>query len=143
VARFGDARVLRFEARDSHDPSRASRAVSAFAAPSRAAHEPLPEPGDPPLRPLQLFAPPQPIETLAEMPDGAPIRFRWRRVLHRVVKAEGPERISAEWWRMRDAPTRDYFRVEDEEGRRFWLFRAGLYGSETAAPRWYLHGLFA
>ena len=78
------------------------------------------------------------------MPEGPPLRFRWRRVLHEVARAEGPERIAPEWWR--DEPghaTRDYFRVEDTDGRRFWLFREGLYGRETAAPAWFVHGLFA
>jgi protein ImuB len=95
------------------------------------------------VRPLRIFDPPQPIETLAEVPDGPPIRFRWRRVLHEIARAEGPERIAPEWWRRRPgAPTRDYFRVEDVEGRRFWVFRSGLYGRETKEPRWFLHGLF-
>jgi protein ImuB len=101
-------------------------------------------PDDPPGRPLRLFTPPQPVETLAEVPDGPPLRFRWRRVLHEVARAEGPERIAPEWWQDGpDEPTRDYFRVEDAEGHRFWRFRAGLYGRETERPRWYLHGLFA
>ncbi|WP_438617038.1 DinB/UmuC family translesion DNA polymerase, partial [Methylobacterium haplocladii] len=143
VARFGSARVVRFVPVDTHDPVRAARLVPASAPPGRSTDSPMTEPGEPPLRPLQLFEPPQPIETLAEVPDGPPVRFRWRHVLHRVVRAEGPERISAEWWRAREEPTRDYFRVEDADGRRFWLFRAGLYGSETDRPRWYLHGLFA
>ena len=75
------------------------------------------------------------------MPDGPPARFRWRRALYLVARAEGPERIAAEWWRDDDL-TRDYFRVEDDAGHRFWLFREGLYGRETA-PRWYMHGVFA
>ena len=107
------------------------------------------EQGEAPLRPLRLLDPPERVEALAEIPDGPPVRFRWRRVLHAVRKAEGPERIAPEWWRVRDdgshaaALTRDYFRIEDEAGRRFWLYREGLFGRETAAPRWYLHGLFA
>ncbi|MBP0652268.1 hypothetical protein J8J40_34925, partial [Mycobacterium tuberculosis] len=69
-------------------------------------------------------------------------------MLHEVARAEGPERIAAEWWADGDwsgwgAPTRDYFRVEDGAGRRFWLFRLGLYGRETPTPIWYMHGLFA
>ncbi len=95
-----------------------------------------------PARPLRLLAQPEPIETVAAVPDGPPLRFRWRRVLHEVAAIEGPERIGAEWWKS-DAPTRDYFRAEDTTGRRFWLFRAGLYGRETAEPRWYMHGVFA
>jgi protein ImuB len=141
VARFGAARVLRFAGADTHDPARASRLVPASA--QTAPYAGASEPGEPPLRPLQLFDPPQPIETLAEIPDGPPIRFRWRRVLHEVARAEGPERIAPEWWRDPGRLTRDYYRVEDAQGRRFWLFRAGLYGSETDRPRWYLHGLFA
>ncbi len=93
-------------------------------------------------RPLRLFARPEPVEAVAEVPDGPPARFRWRRTLYRVARAEGPERIAAEWWRDDDL-TRDYFRVEDLTGHRFWLFREGLYGRETTAPRWYLHGVFA
>jgi protein ImuB len=61
-----------------------------------------------------------------------------------VVRAEGPERIAMEWWRsIEPGLTRDYYRVEDGQGRRYWIFRAGLYGRETSDPRWFLHGLFA
>lgn len=99
-----------------------------------------------PERPLRLFETPEPVEAVAEVPDGPPVQFRWRRRLHEVARVEGPERIAAEWWRRGpDAPlvpTRDYFRVETREGHRFWLFRAGLYGREAGAPRWFLHGLF-
>ena len=66
-------------------------------------------------------------------------------VSHRIARAEGPERIAPEWWRVAEGAgrlTRDYYRVEDEDGRRFWLYREGLYGRETIAPRWYLHGIF-
>ncbi len=95
-----------------------------------------------PARPLRLFVRPEPIEALAEVPDGPPLRFRWRRVLHDVAAIEGPERIAAPWWRRADAPTRDYFRAEDSSGRRFWLYREGLWGRETARARWFLHGVF-
>jgi protein ImuB len=74
------------------------------------------------------------------VPDGPPIRFRWRRVLREVARAEGPERISGDW--MGGGVVRDYYRVEDKEGRRYWLYREGLYG-EDDAPRWFVHGLFA
>lgn len=143
VARFGASRVLRFSAADTHDPVRASRLVPTSSPAACKSGRATPEPGEPPMRPLHLFDPPQPIETLAETPDGPPLRFRWRRVLHKVARSEGPERIAPEWWREPQAPTRDYYRVEDVEGRRFWLFRAGLYDRETDRPRWYLHGLFA
>ncbi len=140
--RFGRERVQRFVRENTHDPGRASLLVPAGDQ-SCGMSWPAPQAGEPPVRPLQLFDPPQPIDALAEVPDGPPMRFRWRRVLHDVAHAEGPERIAPEWWR-RDAGamTRDYFRVEDEGGRRFWLFREGLYGREAGQPRWFLHGLF-
>lgn len=143
VARFGPDRVLRFSARDTHQPERAARLVSAADAARHALPWPQPEPDEPPARPLRLFDPPQPIETIAEVPDGPPLRFRWRRVLHEIARAEGPERIAPEWWRRKEGvPTRDYYRLEDRNGRRFWVFRSGLYGRDPAEPRWFLHGLF-
>ena len=148
--RFGRDRVLRFEALDSHDPTRASRLVPAagykaqtpaFAAPAHVQAQVL---GEPPLRPFSLFEFPQPVEALAEVPDGPPRRFRWRRVLHDVVLAEGPERIAPEWWLAGvSASQRDYYRVEDSTGHRFWLFREGPYGGESPNPRWFIHGVFA
>jgi protein ImuB len=95
-----------------------------------------------PARPIRLLQKPEPIEAVASVPDGPPVSFRWRRVLHEVTAIEGPERIASEWWR-HQALTRDYFRAEDSEGRRFWLFREGLYETETTQPRWFMHGLFA
>lgn len=142
AARLGSARVLRFVAADTHDPLRSSRLVPAADAAAQPAAWPVPEPGEPPARPLHLFDPPQPVQALAEVPDGPPLRFRWQDVLHTVVHAEGPERIAPEWWRAPDAMTRDYYRVEDRQGYRFWLFRVGLHGRESGHPRWYLHGLF-
>jgi protein ImuB len=96
-------------------------------------------------RPLRLFERPEEIDAIAEIPDGPPARFKWRRVTHEVAATEGPERIATEWWRGEkgNALTRDYFRVEDKDGRRFWLYREGLYGRETTRPRWFVHGLFA
>ncbi|MFZ1990140.1 MAG: DNA polymerase Y family protein, partial [Alphaproteobacteria bacterium] len=93
-------------------------------------------------RPLKLFANPSPIEVMAAIPDGPPLRFRWRRVLHDVARAQGPERIAAEWWLDADGPTRDYFEIEDTRGGRYWVYREGLYGRETNEPRWFVHGLF-
>ena len=100
----------------------------------------------PPLRrqrPLLLLPHAEPVTVLAEVPDYPPRRFTWRRVTFQVVRAEGPERLSPEWWPndQQDAATRDYYRVEDETGRRFWLYREGLY-NQDGGPRWYLHGLF-
>jgi protein ImuB len=142
--RLGRERVRRIHPRDSHMPEQAELLLPATEAPPRAEWT-RPEAGEPPMRPIHLFDPPQPIESLAaETPDGPPARFRWRRKLHDVARAEGPERIAGEWWRRADMapPTRDYYRVEDVRGRRFWIFRHGLY-SETERPRWYVHGLFA
>ena len=93
-------------------------------------------------RPIRLFERPERIETIASVPDGPPVRFRWRRVMHDVAAIEGPERIAPEWWTGAAELTRDYFRAEDRDGRRFWLYREGLFGRETSEPRWYLHGLF-
>ncbi len=104
--------------------------------------EPAARAASAPARPLRLFARPEPIEAIAEVPDGPPRGFRWRRVLHDVAAIEGPERIAAPWWRHAGAPTRDYFRAEDSEGRRFWLYREGLWGHETMRPKWFVHGLF-
>ncbi|WP_244519971.1 MULTISPECIES: DNA polymerase Y family protein [unclassified Ensifer] len=95
------------------------------------------------VRPQRLFQSPEPVEAVAEVPEGPPRSFRWRRSLHRIARAEGPERIAAEWWVDGEtAAERDYFRVEDERGRRFWLFREGHYGGPTQ-PRWFMHGVFA
>ena len=94
-------------------------------------------------RPIRLFSRPQPIDVTAALPDAPPVLFRWRKVLHRIVRAQGPERIEPEWWRTAaEDETRDYYRVESESGLRFWVFREGIYGGERL-PRWYLHGLFA
>ena len=142
TARLGRGRLRRLARADSHIPEQAS-----FDLPLGGVADswPAPEPGEPPARPIRLFDPPQPIEVLAEVPDGPPRRFRWRARVHDVTAHEGPERIAAAWWRRKDGAglTRDYWRVEDSQGRRYWLFRHGLYERETAAPRWYLHGLFA
>ena len=98
-----------------------------------------------PPRPVRLFVPPEPIEAAWLLPDDPPFRFTWRCRAHRVRRADGPERIAEEWWTeagvMATDAIRDYYRVEDAEGRRFWLFRAGLSGSPP--PRWFVHGLFA
>ena len=97
-------------------------------------------------RPLRLLRRPEPIEVMAPIPDDPPVFFRWRGVSHRVRRAEGPERLAEEWWRRPldtadPSHVRDYYRVEDEAGARFWLFRAGLYQADVL-PRWWLHGLF-
>ena len=142
--RLGRNRVRRFAPVDTHIPEQTALEFPAVQM-RKAGIWPKPEPGEPPLRPIHLFDPPHRIEVIAEVPDGPPRRFKWRRNMHEVVRHEGPERIAAEWWMRRDNSglTRDYYRVEDVRGRRYWLFRHGLYGSEKPHPNWYLHGLFA
>jgi protein ImuB len=140
-ARLGSNAVMAAQLVESHLPERAVAAMPFVAeyqtpAPVMQAVE----------RPVRLLPHPEPVDVaMAEVPDGPPQQFRWRRVLYRVARAEGPERIASEWWRGGDheLPTRDYFRIEDDEGRRFWIYRLGLYGQSQEMPRWYLHGLFA
>lgn len=147
--RLGPDNVLRLQSRDRHLPEDAQRLCPASQAQSQQAQSQFwPKPGDVPPRPVLLFDPPQPVAVIAGVPDGPPQRFRWRDRLHEVRLAEGPERIAAEWWRRRDGHqpggagrTRDYYRIEDGDGRRYWMFRHGLFGEETDI-RWYLHGLF-
>ena len=96
------------------------------------------------MRPQRLLDSPEAIGVIYATPEGLPRRFVWRRLVHDVVRAEGPERISPEWWRERGtARLRDYYRVEDREGRRYWIYREGRFGDGRGGdPLWYLHGLF-
>ncbi len=147
--RLGPGHVVRLAPADTHIPEQAQLALPAVEERRPENFAPA-EPGEPPLRPLYLFDPPEPVKvTAAQVPDGPPAQFQWRRKSHRVARSEGPERIAAEWWTRlggeqpgKGGLTRDYFRVEDVRGRRFWLFRHGLY-SEKDTPRWYIHGLLA
>jgi len=147
-ARLGAQRVRRLIAQDSHIPELA--AVTLPAQSARAAgwedFRRFRDEVDLAPRPLRLLAQPEPIEAVAEIPDGPPLRFRWRRALHEVVAADGPERIEGAWWSEHGGAARDYFRVEDKAGLRFWLFRAGLYRDlayGAATPTWFLHGQYA
>lgn len=148
-ARLGARRVRRLTAQDSHIPEVAEAALPAQTVNGDAgwhAFRRYREQIALSPRPLRLLTRPEPIEAVAEVPDGPPLRFRWRRALHEVVAAEGPERIEGAWWSEHGGPARDYFRVEDKSGLRFWLFRAGLYrdlAQGAAAPTWFLHGTFA
>jgi protein ImuB len=92
-------------------------------------------------RPLQLLAPPERIEVTAPVPDYPPLNFRYKGQLHKVIKADGPERIEPEWW-IREGEHRDYYCVEDEEGKRYWVFRSGHYTADRT-EEWWLHGFFA
>jgi protein ImuB len=147
-SRLGRNRVWHLVPQDTHIPEQTQFKLPAVEAGRLTTAWPKPTAGEPPLRPLHLFDPPQLIEVIAEVPDGPPHRFCWRRVFHEVRRFEGPERIASEWWKRKDGAvdkaglTRDYYRVEDARGRRFWVFRHGLY-EEKPDPNWYLHGLFA
>jgi protein ImuB len=153
AARIGGRRVVVHLPQDTHIPECAVLAVPAQHHLTAATHAVWPArmEGEPPLRPLRLFERPEQIKVIAQVPDGPPARFVWRRATHAVVRAEGPERVAMEWWRSEGAMlTRDYFRVEDEAGLRFWLYRDGLYDREieqeegkAVQPNWFMHGLFA
>ena len=136
--RLGAQAVVRFLPQESHLPERASVPAPVFATTKAAAWSPKR------IRPIRLLPRPEPIEAIALVPDDSPISFRWRHLSHRVARADGPERIGGEWWRKGGGgiTIRDYYRVEDEAGRRFWLYRAGLFAPDKPA-RWFLHGIFA
>ncbi len=146
--RLGRKRVLRFRPNDTHIPESTQFAMPATSVAQSYTWQKA-EVGEPPSRPLQLFDPPQCVAVIAEVPDGPPKRFRWHGKVRDVAHYEGPERIASEWWKASEDPlgrmqlTRDYYRIEDADGRRYWLFRHGLYGREADNPNWYLHGLFA
>ena len=136
--RLGAERVYRAEPVESDVPERSVRRVPALARlggvtwPSRSL-------------PIRLLHPPRLVDAMSLLPDHPPVAFTWQHKRHRVRYADGPERIHGEWWH-RDAElqaVRDYFRLEDEDGRRFWLFRQGDgMDPATGGLRWFLHGLF-
>lgn len=141
INRLGEDRVWRADPYQSHVPERSVRRAAPL--------DPAPETGwDPDRpRPSRLLRRPEAIEVLAKLPDDPPVQFRWRGKSRRVRLAEGPERIGQEWWRkafdeVGPGKVRDYYRVEDEAGERFWIFRAGLYADGEKVPKWWLHGLF-
>ncbi|WP_439599692.1 Y-family DNA polymerase [Devosia sp.] len=182
TSRLGPLALTRSKFVNTHIPERAAK-LEPVIAQTEDDPEALP---DPELRrPLRLLPSPEPINVMAEVPHGPPMRIIWRRIAYRILKASGPERIEAEWWRSgknlevlerpergskkrdpRDDPktdkpkpkepehvstlaafdplttVRDYYIIEDDGGRRFWIFRIGLYGA-AEAPRWFLHGFFA
>jgi len=169
--RLGPNRVRQFEAIPSHIPERAEKLTDvngetfqSDTSRSEDSYWPL---ANDKTRPLLLLPQAEPAEVTALVPEGPPRRLRWRGVTYDIAGAQGPERIAEEWWRSHSQSahsrnsgnpvqgshlhgnerqsglTRDYYFVEDGEGHRFWLYREGLYGRETAAARWFVHGLFA
>ena len=145
AARFGSKTVKRPELAASHLPERAeswgSTGISAATGTSAGTtpHILTKE------RPTRLLTSPEEIRVLYAVPEGPPAQFIWRRQTHRVARYEGPERIAPEWWKDRPGTRlRDYFKIEDQAGRRFWLFREGLHEDGRGGdPRWFLHGMFA
>lgn len=141
AVRLGDKAVRRPVPHASHMPERAQRWQAPLA--------PVPtvsrEGGAGAARPLKMLVRPEPIAVLYATPDGFPRQFRWRGALHEVARVEGPERIAPEWWRDPSGTRlRDYYRIEDRAGRRYWLYRHGYLGDgRGGAPEWFLQGLFA
>ncbi len=146
--RVGASAIYRIHARQSHIPEQADIRRPVFATAETAA---VISSGLKPQRPPFLLGRPEPITVVAEVPEGPPRQFLWRRAGHRIVKAEGPERIAPAWWQSIGAVPgastprpRDYYRIEDDHGGRYWVFREGLYGCESddRPPGWFVHGLF-
>lgn len=138
TARLGEKAATRFAFEESHWPERAASHMPASAAAQTSAAPALSVP-----RPLMLLPRPEPINVIAVVPDYPPSKFVWRRCHHKIAKAEGPERISPEWWsgEQKIPAARDYCRVEDERGQRFWLYRERIY-DKPQEQRWFMHGLF-
>ena len=140
INRLGEGRVWRADPYESHVPERSVTRAAPLDAPPQTAWDPERP------RPTRLLRRPEAITVMAQLPDEPPAHFTWRGQRHRVRHAEGPERIGQEWWRkafdgVGPSKIRDYYRVEDEAGGRFWIYRQGLYGAGDE-PKWWLHGLF-
>ena len=161
--RLGAGKVRRPQRRESHVPERAIGWVAAIpprdgegdhAQPGGGGGVPRGKPPPPPpavphpvsgrMRPQRQLDWPEAIAVVYATPEGLPRRFVWRRSVHDIARVEGPDRIAPEWWRERStARLRDYYRVEDQAGRRYWIYREGIAGDgRGGAPSWYLHGLF-
>ncbi len=133
--RFGSSPIHRYMPDEHHWPERSLKTADSL-------HEPLTKKwkSDRP-RPLHLLKKPEQIEVTAPIPDYPPMLFRYKGEIHSIKKADGPERIEPEWW-IAEGLHRDYYAVEDEQGKRYWLFRAGHY-AEDRSPLWFIHGFFA
>jgi protein ImuB len=137
----GGERLWRVAPRDSHIPEYAARRIPVTLPPV-----PWGKPGH--KRPVKLLQRPDAITAIAPVPDDPPVFFSWRGKSHRIAHATGPERIARDWWRHEhdnarpeEEKIRDYYAVEDTEGARFWVFRAGVVDGQAPA-RWYIHGFF-
>ena len=137
TVKLGPSAVRRPHHQESYLPERALQWISAL--------QPTPGPSRKRKgRPERLLDRPEAIAVVYATPEGFPRRFVWRRSVHDIARVEGPERIAPEWWRERStARLRDYYQVEDDNGRRYWIYREGLFGDgRGGAPEWYMHGLF-
>jgi protein ImuB len=138
--RLGFKNVWRFDVQESHWPERSTARVAPLAEPYKHVWQ------NGWARPIRLLPRPEPIDVTASIPDDPPVQFRWRRIVRKVRRAEGPERIAPEWWQEPEGKpakkARDYYRVEDESGARFWVYRDGHY-TDDGGPRWYIHGFLA
>jgi protein ImuB len=138
--RLGFKNVWRHALQESHWPERSVARVAPLAEPYKHVWQ------NGWARPIRLLSRPERIEVMAAVPDYPPRQFRWRRVTRKIRRAEGPERIAPEWWQEPEgrAPkeTRDYYRVEDETGARYWVYRDGHY-TDNGGPRWFIHGFLA
>jgi protein ImuB len=137
TVKLGPRRVRRPQAFESNLPERASGWMPAISTAEAIAVSPV-------RRPQRLLDRPEAIDVIYATPEGMPRRFVWRRAVHDIARAEGPERIAPEWWRQpSSARLRDYYRVEDDQGRRYWIYREGLVGDGRGGlPAWFIHGLF-
>jgi protein ImuB len=167
TVKLGPRAVRRPQRHESHLPERASGWVAAIHSPSpsgegqlaagkrggglkrrsarTAPPPPAPSPeGEGKQRPQRLLDRPEAIDVIYATPEGLPRRFVWRRAVHDIARAEGPERIAPEWWRQPSSSRlRDYYRVEDRAGRRYWIYREGVIGDgRGGTPNWFIHGLF-
>ena len=138
TVKLGPDKVQRPQPYESHLPERASGWRPALE--KTEAVRPSPAA----VRPLRMLDRPEAIAVVYATPEGVPRRFVWRRAVHDIARVEGPERIAPEWWRQRStARLRDYYRVEDQAGRRYWIYREGVIGDGRGGlPEWFIHGLF-
>jgi protein ImuB len=133
--KLGEQHIHRFLPDEHYWPERSMREAS-----SLQEKAPIAWPAVPP-RPLRILQKPEPVMVTAPIPDYPPMLFRYLGKIHRIMKADGPERIEQEWW-LQEGRHRDYYQVEDEEGKRYWIFRDGHY-DESIPAQWYLHGFYA
>jgi len=137
TVKLGPKRVRRPQPFESYLPERTNEWVPALVKPESIALPTV-------RRPQRLLDRPEAIDVIYATPEGMPRRFVWRRAVHDIARSEGPERIAPEWWRQpSSARLRDYYRVEDSSGRRYWIYREGVIGDgRGGAPDWFIHGLF-